>query len=75
MTGFFMIVVLIIVTYLKVNPSAKAKMNYLLIAIATVMFMTWSYTSSQTDGLIEKDMQIKMLQEKLARIDLPVEEN
>lgn len=54
MTGFFMIIVLIIVTYLKVNSSAKAKMNYLLIAIATAMFITWSYTSSQTGGLIEK---------------------
>ena len=54
MTGFFMIVILIIVTYLKVNSSAKVKMNYLLIAIITAMLVTWSYTSSQTGGLIEK---------------------
>lgn len=54
MTGFVMLSVLIVITYIKINSKAKIKMNYVLIAIFVVLAATWIYTSNQTDGLIEK---------------------
>jgi hypothetical protein len=54
MTGFFMLIILILVTYFKINSRAKVKMNYLMIAISVIMVATWIYSSNQTGGLIEK---------------------
>lgn len=53
-TGFIMTIILILVTYFKINSRSKLKMNYLLITIAVTMIAAWLYTSNQTDGLIEK---------------------
>lgn len=54
MTGFIMLSILIVITYFKINSNARIKMNYVLIAILTVLLATWLYTSNQTGGLIEK---------------------
>lgn len=54
MTGFFMSLLLILITYLKLNSKAKFKMNYLLIVITIAMSASWLYTSNQTGGLIDK---------------------
>lgn len=53
-TGFVMIIVLIVVTYIQVNKGGKFKMNYLIAFIALGMMATWIYSSSQTSGLIDK---------------------
>ncbi|PWA07487.1 O-antigen ligase family protein [Flavobacterium psychrotolerans] len=54
MTGFFMIIIIIIVTYFKINSKGRVKMNYFLVIIALAMIGIWLYTSNQTGGLIEK---------------------
>lgn len=54
MTGFIMVIILILLTYFKINSKARIKMNFALIAISTVLLATWLYTSNQTGGLIEK---------------------
>jgi hypothetical protein len=54
MTGFIMLTILIFITYFNINSKARIKMNYVFIAIMTVLIATWLYTSNQTDGLIEK---------------------
>lgn len=54
MTGFFMLIILILITYFKINSRAKIKMNYLMIAVVITMASTWIYSSDQTGGLIEK---------------------
>lgn len=53
-TAVIMIIVLVIVTYFKINSQARLKMNYLIIAIFIGIVVTWSYSSFQTGGLIEK---------------------
>jgi hypothetical protein len=52
-TGFLMIVLLIIFLYLKSNFAGRTKLNYLIVLLAVAMFATWTYTSFQTRGLIE----------------------
>lgn len=54
MTGFLMIILLIVVSYFKINSTARMKMNYLLLIISLAIGASWLYTSNQTDGLIEK---------------------
>lgn len=54
MTGFFMLIILILVTYFKINSGGKVKMNYLMIVVSVTMVATWIYSSDQTGGLIEK---------------------
>ncbi|KAB1156555.1 O-antigen ligase family protein [Flavobacterium luteum] len=54
MTSFIMVIILILLTYFKINSKARIKMNFALITISTVLIATWLYTSNQTGGLIEK---------------------
>jgi len=54
MTGFGMIGIFIFFIYLHSRHSGKVKLNYLLISLSVLFFLTWSYTSFLTDGLINK---------------------
>lgn len=54
LTGAVMILVMITVTYLQVNKGGKYKMNFLIAFVIMGMIATWSYSSSQTGGLIDK---------------------
>jgi hypothetical protein len=53
-TGFLMIVLLLLFLYLKSNFSGRVKLNYLIAIIFLAMIATWGYTSFQTGGLIDK---------------------
>ena len=53
-TGFGMIGVFVFFLYLHTRYSGKVKLNYLIIGLSVLFFITWSYTSFLTDGLINK---------------------
>lgn len=53
-TGFLMIILLLLFLYYKSNPKGKVKLNYIVVFIALAMVATWTYTSFQTGGLIGK---------------------
>ena len=53
-TGFLMIVLLLLFLYYKSNYSGKVKLNYIIIIIGVSMMSIWGYTSFQTGGLINK---------------------
>jgi hypothetical protein len=53
-TGFLMIVLLLAFLYFKSNFGGRVKLNYIIVLLTLAMFATWSYTSFQTGGLIEK---------------------
>jgi hypothetical protein len=53
-TGFLMIVLLLLFLYFKSNYTGRVKLNYVVVFIATAMMVTWTYTSFQTGGLIDK---------------------
>lgn len=53
-TGFLMIVLLLLFLYYKSNYRGKVKLNYIIIIIGIAMMGIWSYTSFQTGGLINK---------------------
>lgn len=53
-TGFLMIVLLLLFLYLKSNYRGKVKLNYIIVIIAMAMMAVWGYTSFQTGGLINK---------------------
>ncbi len=53
-TGFLMIVLLLAFLYFKSNFGGRVKLNYIIVLLILAMFATWSYTSFQTGGLIEK---------------------
>nr|WP_315233688.1 O-antigen ligase family protein [uncultured Flavobacterium sp.] len=53
-TGFLMIVLLLAFLYFKSNFGGRVKLNYIIVLLALAMFATWTYTSFQTGGLIEK---------------------
>lgn len=53
-TGFLMIVLLLVFLYFKSNFNGRVKLNYLIILLAIAMMTTWAYTSFQTGGLIDK---------------------
>ena len=53
-TGFLMILLLLLFLYYKSNYRGRVKLNYIIVFIATAMIATWSYTSVQTGGLIDK---------------------
>ena len=53
-TGFLMIVILVVFLYFMSNSGGKLKMNYIIILLALAMTGTWAYTSFQTGGLIDK---------------------
>ena len=50
-TGFLMIILLLVFLYFKTNTQGKIKLNYILIILALAGLATWSYTSFQTGGL------------------------
>ncbi|MES2544058.1 MAG: O-antigen ligase family protein [Bacteroidota bacterium] len=54
MTGFAMIITLLLYIYYHSKYKGKVKLNYLMITLFVVMSVTWFYTSYQTDGLIDK---------------------
>ena len=53
-TGFLMIVLLLLFLYFKSNYNGKVKLNYIIVLIVLAMMTTWGYTSFQTGGLIDK---------------------
>jgi hypothetical protein len=53
-TGFLMIVFLLMFLYFKSNFRGRVKLNYIIVFVAVAMLATWSYTSLQTGGLIDK---------------------
>ncbi|TDE53920.1 O-antigen ligase family protein [Flavobacterium sp. GT3P67] len=53
-TGFLMIVLLLLFLYFKSNYKGRVKLNYIIVFIALAMLASWSYTSFQTGGLIDK---------------------
>jgi hypothetical protein len=56
-TGFLMIVLLLVFLYFKSNYWGKVKLNYIIVIIALAMMSIWGYTSLQTGGLINKRYQ------------------
>lgn len=53
-TGFLMIVLLLLFLYTKSNYTGRVKLNYLIVLVSIAMIATWTYTSFQTGGLIDK---------------------
>ncbi len=53
-TGFLMILLLLFFLYYKSNYTGRVKLNYIVVFIAVAIVSTWSYTSFQTGGLIDK---------------------
>jgi hypothetical protein len=53
-TGFVMIVLLLLFLYFKSNYKGRVKLNYVIVFISVAMMATWGYTSFQTGGLIDK---------------------
>ncbi len=54
MTAFAMITVFIFFIYIHSRHSGKLKINILLLIFSVFFFITWTYTSFLTDGLINK---------------------
>lgn len=53
-TGFLMILLLLFFLYFKSNFAGRVKLNYIIVLLVIALFATWSYTSFQTGGLIDK---------------------
>ncbi|HQF47663.1 hypothetical protein C3L50_00215 [Flavobacterium alvei] len=53
-TGFLMIILLLLFLYAKSNFRGRVKLNYLIMLVFIAMVTTWGYTSFQTGGLIDK---------------------
>jgi len=53
-TGFLMIVLLLVFLYFKSNSRGKVKLSYIIVIISLSMMTIWGYTSFQTGGLITK---------------------
>jgi hypothetical protein len=53
-TGLLMIILLLLFLYYKSNYTGRVKLNYILVFIGVAMVVTWTYTSFQTGGLIDK---------------------
>jgi hypothetical protein len=53
-TGFLMILLLLFFLYYKSNYTGRVKLNYVIVFIGVAMVATWTYTSYQTSGLIDK---------------------
>lgn len=53
-TGFIMIIILVIYIFIKSKSQGKYNIYRLLIFMLTAFFVTWLYTSNQTGGLIDK---------------------
>jgi hypothetical protein len=53
-TGFLMIVLLLLFLYFKSNYTGRVKLNYIIVLVVLALMATWGYTSFQTGGLIDK---------------------
>ncbi|MFV5688962.1 O-antigen ligase family protein [Flavobacterium sp. ZT3R25] len=53
-TGFLMIVLLLLFLYYKSNFKGRVKLNYIFVLVTIALIVTWIYTSFQTGGLIDK---------------------
>ncbi len=53
-TGFFMILILLLVIYINSKNTSKIKLNYLIGFLTVAMISTWLFTSYQTGGYIDK---------------------
>jgi hypothetical protein len=53
-TGFLMIILLLLFLYFKSNYRGRVKLNYIVVFVTLAMVATWGYTSFQTGGLIDK---------------------
>jgi hypothetical protein len=53
-TGFIMIVLLLLFLYYKSNYTGRVKLNYIIVLVTMALMLTWTYTSFQTGGLINK---------------------
>jgi hypothetical protein len=53
-TGFLMIVLLLLFLYFKSNYTGRVKLNYIIVMVVLALMVTWGYTSFQTGGLIDK---------------------
>ncbi|TDE02028.1 O-antigen ligase family protein [Flavobacterium sandaracinum] len=53
-TGFLMIVLLVVFLYFKSNFGGRVKLNYIITLVVFALMATWTYTSFQTGGLINK---------------------
>lgn len=53
-TGFLMIVLLVVFLYFKSNFGGRVKLNYIIVLVVFALLATWTYTSFQTGGLINK---------------------
>ena len=53
-TGFLMIVLLVVFLYFKSNFGGRVKLNYIIVLVVFALLATWTYTSFQTGGLIDK---------------------
>ncbi len=54
LTGLFMIVLLLLFLYFKSNFKGRVKLNYILVLFVLAAVTSWTYTSFQTGGLIDK---------------------
>jgi hypothetical protein len=54
LTGFIMMLVFLLYIYLNSKNKGKYKLNYFIGLIVVAMFCIWSFTSYQTEGLIDK---------------------
>ncbi|MFV8326016.1 O-antigen ligase family protein [Flavobacterium sp. ZS1P14] len=53
-TGFLMIVLLLLFLYYKSNFKGRVKLNYIFVMVTIALVATWIYISFQTGGLIDK---------------------
>ena len=53
-TGFAMIVTLIIISYFFVKQIKKLRMIWMILFVGIAFFVAWSYSSEQTNGMIDK---------------------
>ncbi len=54
MTGFVMIIVLMVFVYFNSKDIGKIKLNYFFFFVTIAMVTVWLFTSYKTDGLIDK---------------------
>ena len=53
-TGFLMILLLLLFLYFKSNYNGRLKLNYIMILMVLTLLVAWGYSSFQTGGLINK---------------------
>jgi hypothetical protein len=53
-TGFCMLIMLVLMTYVKINSRGRTKFNVVLIFFSLMVFSVWSFSSFQTGGMLDK---------------------